>query len=116
MNDKFANVLAARLYDYVETTRVNDINLSTDPPLAPLPTRLQRLLATIPDCAKHQGLVLMELQAQLRGRKGGLPHIGEMGAAMRKLGWRRRRKWSDEAAAFSSKWYPMDQFPTRRGD
>ena len=109
MNDKFANVLAARLYDYVETTRVNDINLSTDPPLAPLPTRLQRLLATIPDCAKHQGLVLMELQAQLRGRKGGLPHIGEMGAAMRKLGWRRRRKWSDESAAFSSRWYPPER-------
>ena len=44
MNDKFADVLAARLYDYVETTRVNDIDLRPDPPLAPLPTRLQRLL------------------------------------------------------------------------
>ena len=109
MDDKFANVLAARLYDYVETTRVHDIDLHPDPPLAPLPTRLQRLLETIPDCAKHQGLSLLELQGQLRGRKGGLPHIGEMGAAMRKLGWRRRRKWSDESAAFSSRWYPPER-------
>ena len=108
MDDKFANVLAARLYDYVEATRVNDIDLHPDPPLAPLPTRLQRHLDTIPDCAQHQGLVLLELQAQLRGRKGGMPHIGEMGAAMRKLGWRRRRKWSDENTAFSSRWYPPE--------
>ena len=108
-DDKFANVLEARLYDYVEANRVNDLNLSPDTPLAPLPTRLQRLLETIPDCAKHQGLVLMELQAQLRGRKGGLPHIGEMGAAMRKLGCRRRRRWSDESAAFSSLWYPSER-------
>ena len=109
MDDKFANVLAARLYDYVETTKVNDIDLHPDPPLAPLPTRLQRLLETIPDCAQHQGLVILELQAQLRGRKGGLPHIGEMGAAMRKLGWQRRRKWSDENTAFSSRWYPPER-------
>jgi hypothetical protein len=32
-----------------------------------------------------------------------------MGAAMRKLGWRRRRKWSDESAAFSSRWYPSER-------
>ena len=108
-DDKFANVLAARLYDYVEANRVNCLDLTPDPPLAPLPTRLQRLLETIPDCAKHQGLVLMELQSQLRGRKGGLPHICEMGAAMRKLGWRRRRRWSDESAAFSSRWYPSER-------
>lgn len=108
MDDKFANVLAARLYDYVETNSVHDVDLRPDPPLAPLPTRLQRLLETIPDCTKRDGLSLLELQAQLRGRKGGLPHIGEMGAAMRKLGWRRRRKWSDESAAFSSRWYPLN--------
>ena len=109
MNDEFADVLAARLYDYAEATRVNDIDLRPDAPLAPLPIRLQRLLETIPDCTKHQGLSLLELQARLRGRKGGLPHIGEMGAAMRKLGWRRRRKWSDESAAFSSRWYPPER-------
>ena len=109
MNDKFADVLAARLYDYGETTRVNDTDLRPGSPLAPLPTRLQRLLETMPNCAKRQGMSLLEIQAQLRGRKGGLPHIGEMGAAMRKLGWRRHRKWSDESAAFSSRWYPPER-------
>lgn len=106
INDKFANVLAARLYDYGEAARVNDIDLSPDPSLVPLPTRLQLLLDTIPDCAKHPGLSLLELQAQLRCRKGGLPHIGEMGAVMRKHGWQRRRQWSEENTAFSSRWYP----------
>jgi hypothetical protein len=53
-------------------------------------------------------LSLLQLQACLRGRKGGLPHIGELGAAIRRLGWQRRRRWSDHDAAFAAKWYPKD--------
>jgi hypothetical protein len=77
-----------------------------NPVLPALHTRLQKLLDTIPTSAQRQGLSLLDLQACLRGRKGGLPHIGEMGAAMRKLGWQRHRAWSDENTAFSSRWYP----------
>lgn len=79
-----------------------------NPILPALHTRLQKLLATIPRSAQQQGLSLLDLQARLRGRKGGLPHIGEMGAGMRKLGWQRHRAWSDENTAFSSRWYPPE--------
>ena len=76
--------------------------------LTPLHKRLQRLLDTIPISAQREGLSLLDLQSCLRGRKGGLPHIGELGAAMRRLGWQRRRAWSNEKSAFSSKWYPAE--------
>ena len=76
--------------------------------LAPLHTRLQKLLETLPLSDQRQGLSLLDLQVRLRGRKGGLPHIGELGAAIRRLGWQRRRAWSDHDAAFAAKWFPKD--------
>ena len=116
MTDNFAQGLVARLQQCLEEQANPDATEDATAPLAPLHTRLQKLLDQIPISTQQQGLSILEIQACLRGRKGGLPHIGELGAAMRRLGWQRRRRWSDEDAAFSSKWYPMDQFPTRRGD
>lgn len=91
-----------------QTTPPPNLQEQRNPVLPALHTRLQKLLDTIPDCARHQGLSLIDLQACLRGRKGGLPHIGEMGAAMRKLGWQRHRAWSDVNTAFSTRWYPPE--------
>ena len=79
-----------------------------NPVLTPLRIRLEKLLDDIPTSDQRQGLSLLDLQARLRGRKGGLPHIGELGAAIRRLGWQRRRRWSNEDAAFASLWYPKD--------
>ena len=109
MVEKFAENVAAVLHQYVQAQPPADTKTNRDMPLVPLHTRLQRLLDTIPDSAQRQGLSLLDLQACLRGRKGGLPHIGEMGAAMRKLGWQRHRAWSDENSAFSSRWYPPER-------
>ena len=83
---------------------------AANPILPPLHTRLQKLLETLPSSEQRQGLSLLDLQVRLRGRKGGLPHIGELGAAIRRLGWQRRRAWSDHDAAFAAKWYPKDQY------
>jgi hypothetical protein len=109
MNDDFAGGLVERLYEHTQANQSTNLGESAGAPLAPLHTRLQRLLDTIPYNAQRQGLSLLDLQACLRGRKGGLPHIGEMGAAMRKLGWQRQRAWSDENTAFSSRWYPPER-------
>jgi len=107
MTDNFAENLIARLQQCLaeQPQTSQDDNLAL---LAPLHTRLQRLLDTIPSSAQREGLSLLDLQSCLRGRKGGLPHIGELGAAMRRLGWQRCRAWSNEDTAFSSKWYPAD--------
>ena len=116
MTDNFAQGLAARLQQCLEEQANVSAQEDTSAPIAPLHTRLQKLLDQIPISTQQQGLSLLDLQARLRGRKGGLPHIGELGAAMRRLGWQRRRKWSEEDTAFSSKWYPKDQVQTRRND
>ena len=42
----------------------------------------------------------------MKGRKGGMPHVGELAAALQKLGWIRRRQWSDSEDGFRAKWYP----------
>ena len=72
--------------------------------LTPLETRVARLLATIPLSIQREGLSLSSLQVSLRGRWRGNAHPGEIGAALRKLGFMRRRQWSD-GAGFRALWY-----------
>ena len=106
MTDNFAEGLIARLQQcLVEHTETQEDDTAS---LTPLHKRLKRLLDTISSSEQREGLSLLDLQSRLRGRKGGLPHIGELGAAMRRLGWQRRRAWSNEKSAFSSKWYPAE--------
>lgn len=100
------DALASHCWDQQQASSTQEEGKSILPPLC---TRLQKLLDQIPQNAKQEGLSLLDLQARLRGRKGGMPHVGELGAAMRRLGWYRRRRWSDQDAAFSSKWYPQDR-------
>lgn len=108
MNDKFAVDIATRVQEFVKAQPQANAVEHQRAPLAPLDARLQRVLDQIPQSTQLEGLSLLDLQVRLRGRKGGLPHIGELGAAMRRLGWQRRRRWSDHDAAFAAKWYPKD--------
>jgi hypothetical protein len=61
--------------------------------LTPLDERLARLLATTSVEAQREGLSLASLQASLRGRKCGSCHPGELGQALRRLGFERHRNW-----------------------
>jgi hypothetical protein len=74
--------------------------------LTPLQERLMRLLATIPPDVQREGLSLSSLQASLRGRSRGNCHPGELGNAMRKLKYVRRRNWAGDAGGFRALWYP----------
>lgn len=114
MSNKFADGLTMKLAAYSQMSTISPPKDKITSQLAPLHTRLQKLLDTIPTNEKCQGVSLLDLQTRLRGRKGGLPHVGELGAALRGLGWQRRRAWSDETTSFSSKWYPLDQVKTHR--
>jgi hypothetical protein len=73
--------------------------------LTPLEDRLRRLLATIPIELQREGLSLPTLQASLRGRWRGNVHPGELGTALRKLGFARQRRWRD-GVGFQALWYP----------
>lgn len=78
--------------------------------LTPLEERLSRLLATIPIEIQREGLSLSSLQSSLRGRWRGNCHCGELGIALRKLGFKRERRWND-GAAFCALWYPTQVGP-----
>jgi hypothetical protein len=74
--------------------------------LTPLETRVARVLATIPSAVQAEGLSLPALQTLLRGRWKGNAHPGELGEALRKLGFTRQRRWRGEAG-FCALWYGM---------
>jgi hypothetical protein len=71
--------------------------------LTPLEERVSRLLATIPIEVQREGLSLSSLQTSLRGRWRGNCHPGELGAALRKLGFKRERRWHDDGG-FKAIW------------
>lgn len=74
--------------------------------LTPLEERLARLMANIPMEMQLEGLSLASLQTSLRGRWRGNCHPGELGTALRKLGFKRERRWADDAG-FRALWYPV---------
>lgn len=73
--------------------------------LTPLEDRLARLLATIPEEVQNEGLSLASLRVGLKGRWRGSCHPGELGSALRKLGYHRRRQWQGEDG-FKALWFP----------
>jgi hypothetical protein len=73
--------------------------------LTPLEDRLARALAAIPLDLQREGLSLAVLQASIRGRYRGNCHPGELGMALRKLGFRRQRSWKS-GEGFRAFWYP----------
>jgi hypothetical protein len=77
--------------------------------LLPLDDRLAKLLASIPVTVQREGLSLLSLHRQLRARGRGhmFCHVGELGFALRRLGYVRRRQWRNNGSAgFPALWYP----------
>jgi uncharacterized protein YecE (DUF72 family) len=72
--------------------------------LTPLEERLRRLLSQMPEEVIAQGLSLDELRRLLAGKWRGNCHPGELGAALRKLGFIRRRNWSEAEGGFRARW------------
>jgi hypothetical protein len=72
--------------------------------LTPLEQRLKKLLTEMPEEKLAEGLSLDSLRRLLAGKWRGNCHPGELGAALRKLGFNRRRSWSDDDGGFRAKW------------
>jgi hypothetical protein len=75
--------------------------------LEPVERRLVRLLTSIPTDEQARGMSIVQLQSQLKARGRGHmhAHIGEIGAALRRLGYARKRNWRP-SEGFVSRWYP----------
>jgi len=74
--------------------------------LTPLEQRVAKALADIPAPVKAEGLSLPALQVMLRGRWRGNAHPGELGTALRRLGWTRDRRWRGDGIGFRAVWLP----------
>jgi hypothetical protein len=99
MNAEFEPEQAKR-----EEARKADHQIARDR-LTPLNTRLEKLLSKIPIEIQNEGLSLNALQASLTGKWRGTCHPGELGTALRKLGFKRERRWSGDYG-FRAMWYP----------
>jgi hypothetical protein len=75
--------------------------------LTPLEERLAKLLATIPPEIKSQGISLPVIRTMLAGKWRGKCHPGELGIALRRLGYERRRNWATGSESFSALWFPQ---------
>jgi hypothetical protein len=74
--------------------------------LTPLDARLPPILSEIPPEVQAEGLSLHTLQTFVRGRWRGCAHPGELGAALRRMGWSRTRQWRGDGVGFRALWYP----------
>ena len=72
--------------------------------MTPLDQRLKILLDDMPELIKTSGVSLPALQQMLKGRWRGNAHPGELGAALRKLGYLRTRSWRGDEVAFVALW------------
>lgn len=72
--------------------------------MTPLEQRLKRVLDDMPDAIKTNGVSLPALQLMLKGRWRGNAHPGELGAALRKLGYVRTRSWHGDEIGFAALW------------
>lgn len=82
----------------------------------PVDMRLGAALAKIPFAIQRRGVPIAVIQAQLRGRTKGAHNCqaGELGRALHRRGWVRRRTWERrEAGGALTLWYPPGVDPVR---
>jgi hypothetical protein len=88
----------------IAARRADEQRRANEERLTPLEDRLRRLLTNIPIEAQREGLSLIALQQQLRARgRGRICHVGELGLALRRLGFERVRRWSN-SREFGAVW------------
>lgn len=75
--------------------------------------RVRRIVATLPDHLKGQPLQIGYFRERMgsKWRPGGRAHLGEIGGALTRLGWTRRRVWKSDqfSGRYPAVWFPPDQ-------
>lgn len=72
--------------------------------MTPLEQRLKKILDEMPEQVKANGVSLPVLQQMLKGRWRGNAHPGQLGVALRKLGYVRERRWRGDESGFIALW------------
>jgi hypothetical protein len=76
----------------------------------PLVDRLKSVIAGIPPEHEHEPRTLEFFRERLAGRTPGTKaHDGELGTALRRLGWVRKRNWhGTTSSGYASLWFPPE--------
>ena len=74
--------------------------------MTPLPIRVRKFAATIPAAVQLQGVPMAVFVDNLAGKYRGHANPGDIGRALRSMGWIRIRKWRSEHDGFTALWYP----------
>ena len=95
---------------YLEEVKASITNQQTDlsdksRSRSALEKKLLAVLDMIPADIKSKGISLNVIQQQLKGRTRGYAHPGEIGIALRSLGYIRKRTWQDQNTGYVAKWY-----------
>lgn len=64
----------------------------------PLPEQIEALMRSLPPAQRNRPWSMAELVARLHGRYNPNPCAGEVGRALRALGWTTQRDWSNRGA------------------
>ena len=67
--------------------------------------KVKRVIAAMPPEERDQPRKIAWFREKLKGRRGGPCHPGELGVALAKLGFERRRSWALNAPR-GCLWYP----------
>lgn len=76
--------------------------------LTPLVDRLRKLIDGLPPEEQSKPRSLEFFRVRLRGRLGRCARAGDVGEALRELGWTRRRSWAGPGRSFCAYWYPPE--------
>ena len=71
--------------------RLRDSRIKCDTPLT---DQIEALMRSLPPAQRNRPWTMEELVTRLHGRYNARPCAGELGIALRRLGWTRIRDWS----------------------
>ena len=86
-----ARVESKEAIQAAERKRLRDSRIQCDTPLT---EQVEALMRSLPPAQRNRPWAMDELVARLRGRYNARPCAGEVGDALRRLGWTRIRDWS----------------------
>jgi len=112
ITDFITSLAADSAASFAATTRAQDAEQTAQrikwrERLSPLDQRLAKLLADIPAALKAEGLSRESLRVQLAGRYSQTARAADVAAALRKLGWTRKRCWKGDESpnGFRATWH-----------
>ncbi len=77
------------------TARNRDSRIHCDTPLT---EQIEALMRSLPPAQRDRPWSMDDLIARLQGRYNARPSAGDVGIALRKIGWTRVRDWSEGGA------------------